>query len=222
MSVTDITAGEIITKFELQVSDLTELSSAEELDLLNDKAQDVAMERPWETLKKKATGALAYDSSVAMWYITKPTDFSFFCENNSYTDNSLPIENNAAPRVIFVGVNYSPYQIINFSDRQQYRNQSNVCYLDLEAGKIYFPAAPADTSFYQFDYIKLPPLMTATTETPDWLPNRFRKMLAFAMAVDDDILQKSPKAQSYAPENRAKYQDTLARMNFWNDQHYQN
>lgn len=220
MSTTDLNGADIITKFELQVADLTELSSQEELDLLNDKYQDVSMERPWEALKKKATGSLTLDATTGLYYITKPTDFSNFCENNQYTDNAIPIENNAAPRVIFVGVAYTPYQIVNFSDRIQYRNTSNYCYLDLEAGKIYFCATPPDLTFYQFDYIRVPDDLTIAT-TP-WMPNRFRKMLWFAMAVDDDILQKSPKAQSYAPENRQKYLDVMEKLNYWNDTMYNN
>lgn len=224
MSTTDLTAGDLIIKFELQVSDLTELSSQEELDLLNDKAQDVAMERPWEVLKTSVSGALTLDPVTGLYYITKPTDFAFFCENNMYTDNTMPVDNNAAPRVIFIGPNFTPYQIINYSDRVQYRTTGKVCYLDMNAGKIYFPVAPqaSDISAYQFDYIKVPPLMTSTTDTPSWMPNRFRKMLYFAMATDDDILQKSPKATSYAPENAGKYQDTLEKMSWWNDQFYNN
>lgn len=217
MSTSDWTAGEIIEKFELQVSDLTELSSQEELDLLNDKIQDVAMEKPWEALKSNATGALALDATSGLYYITKPTDFSFFAENNQYTNNSLPVENNAAPRVIFVGAAYQPYQIVNWSDRLQYRTQGNVCWLDLSQNKIFFPVAPSDTSYYNFDYIKTAPVLTLTTETPSWIPNRFRKMLWFAMATDNEILQLSAKANSYAADNRAKYNDTLTKMEYWND-----
>lgn len=220
MSQTDLNGADIITAFELQVDDITELSAAEELNLLNDKYMDVCSERPWEFLKKSATGALTLDSTTGLYYITKPTDFAFFAENNAYTDNAIEIENNAKPCVVFIGANYAPYQIVNYSDRVQYRTHSNVCYLDLTADKIYFPKAPSDTSFYQFDYIRVPDLLTTST-TPVF-PNRFRKMLWFAMATDNDILQKSPKATSYAAENRAKYNDTLEKMSWWNDQHYMN
>lgn len=220
MSTTDLNGQDIITKFELQVSDLTELSPQEELDLLNDKYHDACMERPWEFLKKNATGALLYDATALMWYITKPSDFSFFVENNMNTDNTLPIDNNATPKVIFIGANYQPYQIVNYSDRLQYRNQGGIAYLDLTASKIYIPQAPADTSYYNFDYIRIPDDLTVST-TPVF-PNRFRKMLWFAMATDNDILQLSAKATSYAADNRAKYQDTLEKMSWWNDQMYMN
>jgi hypothetical protein len=215
LSTTDLNGGDIIVKFELQVNDLTELSPQEELDLLNDKYQDVCMERPWEFLKTNVTGALAYDSTAGMWYITKPADFSYFCENNQNTDNTLSVENNAAPRVIFVGTAYAPFQVVNYSDRIQYRTQNGVCWLDLNAGKIYFPVAPSDTTYYNFDYIKVP--ADLTTSTTPIFPNRFRKMLWFAMATDNEILQLSSKANSYAKDNLAKYQDTMAKMNYWQD-----
>lgn len=215
MSTTDLNGGDIITKFELQVSDLTELSTQEELDLLNDKYHDVCMERPWDFLKTNATGALTLDATTGLYYITKPADFSYFCENNQSTDNTIESSNNASPRVIFVGTGYVPYQVVNYSDRMQYLTQSGVCWLDLTANKIFFPVAPSDLTYYNFDYIKVPADLTTTT-TPIF-PNRFRKMLWFAMATDNEILQLSAKANSYAPDNRAKYADTLQKMNFWQD-----
>ena len=217
MSKTDLTVAEIIEKFELQVNDLTELSSDEELDLLNDKAQDVAMERQWEVLKKNATGSLTLDATTGLYYIAKPADFSMFAENHQYTENNMATQNNARPCVVFVGQNRQPFQVINYSDRIQYRTTSSVCYLDLQNNKIYFPVAPSDLTYYDFDYIMVPPLMTLTTDTPSWMPNRFRKMLWFAMATDNEILQLSAKANSYAADNRAKYEDTLEKMNWWND-----
>lgn len=217
MSVTDLTAGELITKFELQVDDLTELSSQEELDLLNDKMLDVAMERPWEALKTPVEGtSFSLDATNGLYYLAVPTDFSNFVENNMYTDNTLPVENNAAPKVVFVGQGRQPFQIVNYSDRMQYRTQSGVCYLDLVAQKIYFTVAPNDMSYYQYDYLKVPPILTSAASIPSWIPNRFRKMLYFAMATDNEIIQLSSKANSYAADNRAKYQDTLDKMAFWN------
>lgn len=47
-------ASEIIAKFELYVDDSTELSTQEELDLLNKVYQKVADDRPWEILKKRS------------------------------------------------------------------------------------------------------------------------------------------------------------------------
>lgn len=208
-----MTAQEIITKFELQVDDITELSSAEELDLVNDKYQDICAERQWEFLKKAATGALTQDTATSQWYIPKPDDFANFSENATYTDNSLGYQNDAAPKVIFVGQAYQPFQIVNYSDRVQYRTHSGVCWLDQNDGRIYFPVAPSDTSFYVFDYIRIPPDLTLT-DSPVFL-SRFHKMIAFAMAVDDEILQRSPKAKSYANENASKYEKQMELLEYW-------
>lgn len=215
MSTTDLNGGDLIAMFELQVNDLTELSTQEELNLLNDKYHDVCMERPWEFLKTNITGSLTLDSITGLYYIALPTDFSYLSENNQYTDNTIGIDNNAPQRVVFIGTGYQPYQVVNYSDRLQYRTTSGVCWVDLNASRIYFPVAPGDITYYNFDYIKVPTDLTAST-TP-LFPNRFRKMLAFAMATDNEILQLSSKANSYAPDNRAKYIDTLSRMNFWQD-----
>jgi hypothetical protein len=218
MSVDNLTAGDIITKFELQVNDLTELSSQEELDLLNDKIQELAAERPWEVLKKSATGVPTIDSTTGLYSITLPSDFNAFSENNMNTDNTLPVNNNASPKVVFIGATQlQPYQIVNYSDRIQYQNQGAVCYVDMNANKIFFPIAPAFLDFYRFDYVSLPPLLTSTTDTPSWIPNRFRKYLWFIMAVDDEILQRSSSANSQAPNNNAKAQKTLLDFNYWND-----
>lgn len=209
-----MTADEIITKFELQVSDMTELSSEEELDLLNDKYQDVCSDRPWEFLKKPATGALTYDATAGMFYITKPEDFSYFCENANYTDNTMEYQGTAQPKVVFVGAAYQPYQIISYSDRIQYRYRGAVCYLDPVVNRIYFPLAPSDTSLYQFDYIRVPTDL-GLLDSPVF-PERFHKMLQFAMATDNDILQLSNKAKSYAAENLNKYEKTMGLMESWN------
>ena len=217
MSVTNLTVSDIITKFELQVNDLTELSYQEELDLLNDKIQELAAERPWEVLKKTATGVPTLDPTSGLYCISLPSDFNAFSENNMNTDNTLPVDNNASPKVVFMGANFQPFQIVNYSDRIQYRLQGGVCYADLTQNKIFFPLTPPDLTFYQFDYVGLPPLLSLTTDTPTWIPNRFRKYLWFAMAVDDEILQRSASANSQAVNNQAKADKTLLDMNYWND-----
>lgn len=219
MSAQDLTAEDLIEKFELQVDDLTELSTDEELDLLNDKYQDVCSERPWEFLKKNATnltnGAIALDTATGLYYITMPTDFSLFVENDTYTDNAIPIENNAAPKGIFLGITSNFCQIVNYSDRLRYKGWTNVAWLDLVAKKIFFAGTPADISSYTFDYIYTPDPLEID-DTPAF-PNRFRKMLAFAMAVDNEILQRSPAANSQAIQNQAKYDKTMSLMDWWND-----
>jgi hypothetical protein len=221
MALPQKTASQIITDFELQVADLTELSAAEELALLNRLYVRICALLPWEFLKTPATGTCSTDATGA--YITMPSDFAFFVENNQYTDNTQSYQNNAAAKVIFIGTSYTPYQIINFSDRRQYRNMTGYAYLDLVNSVIRLtdPVTALPTSLvYEFDYIKVPAKL-ATSDYPAF-PGRFHDMLTFAMAVDNEILQLSDKAKSYLAQNQTKYQEYLNDMKWWNNQLYLN
>ena len=213
MAQQSLTASQIITTFELFVSDVTELSSIEELALLNRVYLKVCTDRPYEFLKTQATGTVLTDSTG--YYITPPADFSYFVANNSFTDNSIGVHNNAVPRVIFIIANsaYVPYQVINFSDRRQYYNRSGFVYYDTASNIIRFTGTPVGTS-YEFDYIKIPALLTIT-DSPIF-PGRFHEMLAFAMATDNSILQLDDKAKSYAQENNVKFASMKLDMDYWN------
>jgi hypothetical protein len=207
-------ASQIITNFELQVSDITELSGAEELLILNRIYQRVCSERPWEFLKTSATGTMA-GSGMDGSYISIPSDFAFFSSNFQYTDNTISPQNNAAPKVIFVGANYSPTYLVNYSDRRQYRGSIGYAYLDLANDKIVFTGTPIQRT-YDFDYLKVPPTLTAS-DTP-LIPERFQDVLVYGMAAEDAVLQLSPKATSYAQENRALYAQYIIDMAYWNAQ----
>lgn len=206
------TATQIITKFELQVADVTELSTSEELILLNRIYQRVCSDRPWEFLKKTATGTMS-GSGVDGFYITLPSDFAFFYENLNWTDNSYSTEINQSPKVIFVGSSNTPYPIVNFSDRRQYLGKTGYAYLDLANSKIYFTGIPTSTT-YSMDYIKVPATLTAG-DSPV-IPERFEDVLVYGMATENEVLQLSDKAKSYAPENAGLYQSYLDDMALWN------
>ena len=200
----------LITDFELQVNDVTELSSSEELSILNRIYQSICAKRPWEFLKTSASGTMS-GSGVDGYYITIPSDFGYFYENNTYTNNTLSAQNNASPKVIFIGANRTPYQIVNYSDRVQYLGKTGYAYVDLVNSKIYFTGTPVSTT-YLMDYIKIPALLT-TSDYPIF-NGRFHDIITFGMAVDNEILQLSPKAQSYAPENQAKFNQYLSDMEY--------
>ena len=210
MALPKLTAQEIILKFELQVSDVTELSASEELYLLNRIYQKVCADRAWEFLKKNQTGSLSGSGSGG-YYITVPDDFAFFYENNNYTENNSITYNNTCPRVIFIGTNYTPYQIVNYGDRMQYRNNTGYCYLDIGAGKIYFTGTPTEIT-YSMDYIKTPALLTLT-DYPIF-NGRFHDILVFGMATSSDIINLSPKATSYKQENENMYNQYLLDMQY--------
>lgn len=202
---------DIITNFELQVSDVTELSTAEEYRVLNRVYNKICNHRPWEFLKKSASGSIISDSEG--YYIAVPSDFAYFVENNQYTDNSVSTSSVSSPKVIFVGTNYVPYQIVNWSDRIQYRNNTGVAYLDVVNSKIRFPKTP-EAFTYQFDYVMVPTALVAGAAPVT--PARFDDIYHFGMAAEDSIIQLSPKATSYATENQAKYQSLMDDITYWN------
>jgi hypothetical protein len=152
-------------------------------------------------------------SGIDGFYITVPSDFAFFIENYQYTNNAISPQTNASPKVIFISTAKNPYQIVNYSDRRQYLGSTGYAYLDLANSKIVFTGTPTSTS-YDFDYIKVPAVLTAS-DTPA-IPTRFQSILPFGMAVENDIMQLSPKATSYSPENQAKYNSYLLDMASWN------
>lgn len=203
-----MTGAQIITLFELQVDDMTELSSSEELDLLNAVYQELMASRPWEITKKAATGT----TSTSVPYITLPSDFGYLVANNNYTERGMYAER----PVVFVGANYDPYKVVSWSDRRQYREDSNACYIDIVNSRLVFTKQPTSALAVEYDYSSVP--ADLTTGTSPVFPARFHKMLAYAMAVDDTIIQMSDKAKSYAAENQARYEKYMSDMEYWNSE----
>lgn len=192
--------------FRVYVDDTSELSSTQELALANRIYKKICRQRPWEFLKKTTTGTLS--SSVA--YITLPTDFLYMAENNQSQEVS---ENINGAKVVFVGSDYRPYKVINFSDRRKYREQDGYCYIDLANSRLVFTKQPVGTS-YEFDYVAMPAdLILATSPV---FPADFHDIIGYGMASDDYIIQQFPKAQSYAVENLSKYNDGLKDLAFYN------
>lgn len=203
-----MTSAEIIALFELYVDDTTELSTAEELALLNRVYQAVCDDRSWEFLKKEASGTMASTTTI-----TAPSDFGHFLENRSYTDNSeIPDYNSTPTGILINGTKW--LKVIDWSTRRQYANQDGYVYYDARQGTITTTYAQPSGATYSFDYKMVPTdLLIGTSPV---FPSRFHPMLAYAMAVDDMIIQLFDKARSYAGENNAKYRNQLAQMAVWN------
>lgn len=194
--------SELITKFELQTDDSTELSSAEEYDLLNKIYRQVLAHRRWKFLRTTHTGTIS-GTDLAL-----PSDFDELSDNFNFADGS----DYGFGAYVFVGANRQPYKIIGINERNRYRNSTAHCYLDLKNDKIVFLNAPSETSA-EFDYIYVPDDITSTTSPV--FPARFHDMLYHGMTVDDFIIQQSPKAKSYASENKTKYENWLRLMSIW-------
>jgi hypothetical protein len=208
-----MTGAEIIAQFEQYVDDLTELSTTQELILLNKIYHKICDLRPWEFLKKEKTGTMTTTTTVAF-----PDDFSHLLENFNYTDNSISTEINSKPCVVFISSNggstYNPFRVVNWSDRRQYVNTNGVCYIDYAASVITFPYAQSSGALYNFDYKSVP--TNLTTGTSPVFPDRFQHAIYHGMAVDDMIIQLFDKARSYAKENQGAYKDYVDSMALWN------
>lgn len=202
---------QLLDTFHLYTGDQSEMSSADELSLANNILQDIYAERPWEFLKKSATGTITVSAGVAS--ITLPADFASLIENAEKTDNTQTIDNNAVAKVVYVGTNYTPYQIVNWSDRRQVRTSSGYAYLDIVNNKIVFTTVPTELT-YEFDYIYNPADITLSTSPI--MPSRFHQLIPQLMAIDSVIINLFDRTHSYAKENAAGAEEMLSKMRLWN------
>ncbi len=202
-----MTTAQIITEFELYVDDTTELSSAEELRLLNRVYQRICDSRVWEFLKKEASGTMSTTTTISV-----PTRFAHFIENRLMTDNSDDFDQNSKPVGILInGTKW--LKIINWSDRRQYVNQEGYAYYDAANNTITTTYAQPSGATYSFDYKEYP--ADLTTDSPVF-PTRFHPMIFHAMATEDMVIQLFDKARSYAAENAGAYASYMADMTMWN------
>lgn len=188
---------DILTKFELQVDDTSELSDSEELDLANDVYGDICDDREWEWLKKTATGT----TSTSVPYIDLPTDFKTICPNK---DNIS---------VVFVGDDYKEYIVIPFSSRRDYRNQDGFCYLDIPNSRLYFTLQPTSAKSIEYDYIRIAPELDVVSSNPLFRVG-FWPIIAYGMAARFNNLEQTDKKVSYQKENTKLFNDTLTSMRF--------
>lgn len=189
-----MTGTQIIEKFNLQVDDSSELSSAEVLDLLNDVYNEIQDDRPWEWLRVTATGT----TSTTLPYVALPNDFKMLAPNK---DNRT---------VIFVGTQYAEYTVVSYEDRRNYRNQDGYCYIDVPNQRLYFTLQPTSAQAIEYDYIKV--AAAITTSTSPLFRSGYHKIIAFGMAAKFPAIEQSNKATSYGTDNKATYLSLLADM----------
>lgn len=185
------------------MDDMTDLSSDEELSLLNKVYKKVCQDRPWEFLKKEGTGT----TSTTVPYVALPSDFQYLLANYDQEDSS------ALP-VVFVGTAHTPYKVTSWSKRQTYRDMSGYAYIDLPNSRLVFTVQPSEAVPVEFDYMSTPPTL-ALTDTP-LIPERFQDIIYHGMCIEDTVIQQSDKAKSYAPENQQKYKSYFDDMCLWN------
>lgn len=200
-----MTKQETLTKFELYLDDMTELSSSEQSDLYDKIYRRVSSDRPWEATKKEFSGT-ANGETLAL-----PSDFLYLTANNNYTTSA----EYADMPVIFIGSTYQPYKVVSWSDRRQYRNRSNVAWIDWVNGNLVFAKDPGSKAV-EYDYHAQMPV-PALDESP-WFPAEFHDVLYHGMCVDDFIINQSEKAKSYQQEHQRQYDMYIRDMSYWNSQ----
>lgn len=224
MTATPQDGQTLIDNFEQDTGDTSELSSTAELTLANKIYRKILADRDWLFLRKGATGTISVTNGIAT--ITPPTDFDHFTINGLATDIAVGADQNgfgignASPKVIFVstatGV-FTPYQIINFSDRRQYYNKNGYCYYDMVNNLITFTVAPTTSDLsYEFDYIYSPDDIGLATFPV--IPAQFHDIIHHGMAAQDVIFQLFDRSKSYSKENFENYTDYLTNLQFWDAQ----
>jgi hypothetical protein len=198
-----MTGQEIIDKFNLYVDDMSELSSSEELDLLNKIYYQVSSAKNWEWTKKEYSS-----TTTGVNYLALPSDFLYLVQNYNYTDRG---EYGRRP-VVFV--DDAPFQVISWSDRKQYTDTNGYAYIDFRNSRLYFTSTPTSGLTVEYDYHAIPAALAVGTEPI--FPEMYQDVIYHGMCVDSFIVQMSDKAKSYLPENKARYDDYIASMAIWN------
>ncbi len=189
-----MTGTEIISRFNLQVDDASELSDAEGLDLANEIYEDVQQDRPWEWLKKVATGS----TSISVAYITLPTDFKTIAPNKDERS------------IVFVGSEYREYEVIAFEDRREHRDQDGFCYLDMVNRRLYFTKQPTSVEAIEYDYIMVAPELELATSPI--FRDGFHRVISYGMAARFNPIEITDKSTSYRRENYEEYLKLLSNM----------
>lgn len=182
------------------MDDSSELSSAEELNLLNEGYNVLQLDRAWEWNKGEHTGT----QSTTLPYIDLPSDFRYFVPNADSGNNYGNIS------VAYVGSDFAEYPIVSFSKRRNYRNMDGYAYLDLANNRLQFTKQPTSAKSVEFDYVMKAPALTL--DSSPLFNEIHHEILAYWMAANFDPIQLTAKAESYQRENEVRYMQKLELM----------
>lgn len=202
---------DIILRFNLQVDDSTELSDKESLVLLNQVYREVQNDRAWEWLKTSHSGT----TSTSVPYISLPSDFKMLSPNFSGESRwewwLSYWANQGNQSVVYVWSDYEIYRVIPYSNRREYREQSNFCYIDVPNQRLYFTKQPTTAESVEFDYIKRASDLTTATEP--LFNDAYHEVLAYGMASKFDPIQLTAKdSTNYMADNTRQYLSILQQM----------
>lgn len=215
---------QIISKLFLQIDDSSQLSDVEALQLINDIYADVCDDRAWSWLQSTYTGT----TSTSVPYVALPAGFNCLIPNVSnsiwYGYGNLWVPRwgvvsgylqamyvpSASVACVFVGTTYSPYRIIDFSERRNYRDADGFAYIDIPNSRLVFTKQPTTAQAIEFDYKKVPDDITLVTSP--LFRSGFHSVLVYGAAAQFDNLQLTDKTQSYQKENMFLYEKQLESM----------
>lgn len=186
-----LTTAEIISRFNLQVDDASELSSDEELALANEVYNTICNDRPWEWLKRVYTSV----TSTTVSYVALPSDFKELSPN-SYNKS-----------VVFVGTDRAEYIVVPLSSRRDYYNTDGYCYIDIPNQRLYFMKQPTEVKAIEYDYVSYPTALT--TATSPLFNSKYHEMVSYGMATKFSNIDQEDKSKSYKNENKQAYEDFL-------------
>lgn len=196
-----MTTLDIIKKFRILTDDQTELSSDEEVFFADKVLRTVYKKNQWEFLRKTASGSFTggyIDISVVA------PDFDTLMANYSESNEVATF-----PDTVVIWVGGNPYKVVPMGGRQ---NQSGVAYVDLVAKRIYILGI--DSGTFEFDYKHRP--ATLTSGATPVIPEDFEMMIAYGMAMDDDVIQKTEKGRSNFKENTLKFDEYMSDLKSYN------
>jgi hypothetical protein len=198
-------ASEIISNYQLQTDDQTQLSDAEALALLNRVLRKIYNTRPWGFLMKSYTGSVSNKS------MDLPTDYQYLIPTYDANGETLNIYSlNDVVRVI-------PWdEVRNYT---QGVTEPNVpyAYVDLRTDTIKLLTTRYNGKDMSMDYIYSPSSIL-TTGSPA-IPSRFQDILPYLMTVESNTIDQGEKGMSYTPENNSAAYAILEDMIYWDNQH---
>ena len=186
-----LTTADIISRYNLQVDDSSELSSDEELALANEVYNTICNDRPWEWLKKTYTGV----TSITVPYVALPADFKELSPNSDYKS------------VVFVGTDRSRYIVVPLSSRRDYYNTDGYCYIDIPNQRLYFMKQPTEVKDIEYDYVSYPAALTLGTSP--LFNSSYHEMISYGMAAKFSNIDQEDKSKSYKTDNKKEYDDFM-------------
>jgi hypothetical protein len=191
------TGEQIINKFETYTDDTTNLSTEDELSVLNNKLTLIYEEQAWEFLRKVASGSIGVSNKIYL-----PNDFNEFMENYDLEGNGV------AEKVVIVGI--EPFLVIPQSQRNN-APYPRVCWINSADNSIEFSVGGLANQNYSFDYKYIPVELKLNTVSA--LPSGYDEMMPILqMLMDEEVISKSEKARSNMQYNSMQYQKYLTNL----------